>query len=56
MLVADSSIECWGQGVFGQLGTGGAIDEFTPLPATTLNTGSANVELFAFFENTYVDL
>jgi alpha-tubulin suppressor-like RCC1 family protein len=57
MLVDDSFIYCWGRDKYGKLGN--AVDSFdvkaSPVPATQLNTGgSANIQLMASFDNTYV--
>jgi hypothetical protein len=57
MLTADMTIQCWGRGKDGGLGTGNTVHAFAPSPAIELNTaGSANVQLVAEFYGTYVDI
>jgi alpha-tubulin suppressor-like RCC1 family protein len=59
MLVDDSSIQCWGLEYYGSLGDGGNtfVGVHSPVPATQLNAGgSANIQLMASWDNTYVDI
>jgi hypothetical protein len=56
MLTADASVQCWGIGTNGVLGTGNSAKLSSPGPATELNTGLANVQLIVSWKNTYVDL
>jgi alpha-tubulin suppressor-like RCC1 family protein len=56
MLSLDASIQCWGFDGHGSLGRGGGGEAFTPVAATQFNTGTANVQLVASLESTFVDI
>jgi hypothetical protein len=60
MLTADGKIHCWGGEFYsGRLGTGvngGIKFSDVPLPATEFNTGSANVQIIAGHQATYVNI
>jgi hypothetical protein len=56
MLQADNYIWCWGKGWRGRLGTGDELNKYVPGAATEFNSGSANIQLVASWDNTYVEI
>jgi alpha-tubulin suppressor-like RCC1 family protein len=54
LLQATSEVKCWGYGINGRLGTGGTAQANGPILAAQLNSGSANIQLVATADNTYV--
>jgi alpha-tubulin suppressor-like RCC1 family protein len=55
-MLMDTTVQCWGTGTDGQLGTGATGDQSEPVAGIELNAGSGNAQLMAGPYYTYVGI